>query len=266
MHTVVNVFINELSLLSTEENRVLADSKMDRIANILRVIRDICEINNFYGHSCLISFQISENYTILDWTLKQSHDEKILFMQILTKEHYFVDSMLHQSCAEHNCYFLDKNFRDSSLAGACYKQLTDTILSIMISNNKSHEYTGLDLPITFSIGAKPSTRISIINFSDTVQPYKKFFNRYLPSPKHKLGGAGTFMDIDDVQAQQVLSEGILYYRQYYGYSIVTRKFYKFMTDNVFNTDAKASFHGYPVPPANVPENIRKALLAQYREN
>ncbi len=61
---------------------------------------------------------------------------------------------------------------------------------------------------------------------------------YAPTDKHKKGGWGTEMDLDDATAQEVLNNSIQSGKQRYGYK--DGKPYEFQPDN------QAGWHGYPL--------------------
>ncbi len=60
-----------------------------------------------------------------------------------------------------------------------------------------------------------------------------------PSDKHKKGGWGTEMDLDDATAQEVLANSVQGGKQQYGFR--NGKLYEFQHDNA------GGFHGYPIP-------------------
>jgi len=74
---------------------------------------------------------------------------------------------------------------------------------------------------------------------------------YAPSPKHKAGGWGTLMDLDDMTAQEVLNNGMEHGKQVYGYH--GGKVYEFQPDNV------GGYHGYPIPGTEAPSQYLREL-------
>lgn len=76
--------------------------------------------------------------------------------------------------------------------------------------------------------------------------------KYVPSPKHDVGGWGTPMDLEDSAAQQVLNNSVQGGKQRYGVS--DGKVYEFQPDNV------GGWHGYPVPGNEVPTSVLRILL------
>jgi Pretoxin HINT domain len=72
---------------------------------------------------------------------------------------------------------------------------------------------------------------------------------YAPTDKHKPGGWGTPMDLDNTTASEVLRSGIQgpNGKQIYGYK--NGKMYEFQPDNT------GGYHGYPVPGNQVPPCI-----------
>ena len=79
---------------------------------------------------------------------------------------------------------------------------------------------------------------------------------YAPTDKHKSGGWGTTMDLDDPTAAQALRDGIQGPNGKQVYSIHDGKPYEFQPDNT------GGYHGYPVPGNQVPP----AVLKQFRDN
>jgi hypothetical protein len=92
--------------------------------------------------------------------------------------------------------------------------------------------------------------VEICNLTDVAKA-KKLRPCYIPSPKHAPGGWGTLMDLSNEVAQAVLDKGIVGGRQIYGY--YDGKFYEFQSDNA------GGFHGYPIPPNEVPPKVLKEL-------
>ncbi|WP_423194542.1 hemagglutinin repeat-containing protein [Cupriavidus sp. H18C2] len=76
--------------------------------------------------------------------------------------------------------------------------------------------------------------------------------KYVPSPKHDVGGWGTPMDLEDSAAQQVLNDSVQGGKQRYGVS--DGKVYEFQPDNA------GGWHGYPVPGNEVPTSVLRTLL------
>lgn len=76
------------------------------------------------------------------------------------------------------------------------------------------------------------------------------------SPKHKPGGWGTKMDLDDQAAQTVLNQGIPFGSRVYGYR--NRKFYRFEIERIDN-DKNGYFHGYPVEINGVPPKVQQGM-------
>ncbi|MEI2264974.1 hypothetical protein MKZ79_06990 [Erwinia sp. CGal63] len=77
-------------------------------------------------------------------------------------------------------------------------------------------------------------------------------NKYVPSPKHALGGWGTPMDLSDTKAQEVLNDSIQGGKQRYGMN--SGKVYEFQPDNV------GGWHGYPIPGTEAPPKILREFL------
>ena len=80
--------------------------------------------------------------------------------------------------------------------------------------------------------------------------------RYNPTAKHKPGGWGTLMDLDDATAAEVLNSGIVgpNGRQVYGFH--SGRVYEFQPDNL------GGYHGYPIPGREAPPSV----LTEMRDN
>jgi hypothetical protein len=82
--------------------------------------------------------------------------------------------------------------------------------------------------------------------------------KYVPSPKHARGGFGTFMDLDDETAQDVLERGIEVGRRVFGFH--QEKYY------IFNPDNFLGYHGYPIEIREVPPVAIAQLRAMQMGN
>ena len=78
--------------------------------------------------------------------------------------------------------------------------------------------------------------------------------KYSPTDKHKPGGHGTTMDLDDKTAAKVLKNSVISGKQRYGY--YDGKVYEFKDDNV------GGWHGYPVGGSKIPSNILRQWLKE----
>jgi RHS repeat-associated protein len=76
--------------------------------------------------------------------------------------------------------------------------------------------------------------------------------RYAPSDKHRPGGWGTLMDLDDETAGRVLNESVEGGKQRYG--VYNGKIYEFQPDNV------GGYHGYPIPGTEAPIQVLRKFL------
>ncbi|ASA57897.1 hypothetical protein [Vibrio gazogenes] len=75
--------------------------------------------------------------------------------------------------------------------------------------------------------------------------------KYAPTDKHRKGGWGTEMDLDDNIAQDVLNNSIQGGKQRYGY--YDGKLYEFQADN------QGGWHGYPIKGTEAPPSVLKEL-------
>lgn len=78
--------------------------------------------------------------------------------------------------------------------------------------------------------------------------------KYNPTAKHKPGGWGTPMDLDDQTAETILNEGIVGPNGKQVYSYYNGQIYEFQPDNVDD------YHGYPVPGDEAPPSILREWL------
>ncbi len=114
------------------------------------------------------------------------------------------------------------------------------------------------------IESKPLTAYNL-----TVEEYNNFFIKeindsdidsiwvhncnfkYSPTNKHRKGGWGTEMDLDDTTAAKVLNSSIAAGKQRYGYK--NGKLYEFQNDNA------GGWYGYPIPGNEAPTSVLRQL-------
>lgn len=96
------------------------------------------------------------------------------------------------------------------------------------------------------------TTIHAMSWFDLIFSSEKL--NYVPTEKHKKGGWGTEMDLDDKTAQNVLNDSIKGGKQRYGY--LEGKLYEFQPDN------QQGWHGYPIKGTEAPPSVLKKM----REN
>jgi filamentous hemagglutinin len=75
--------------------------------------------------------------------------------------------------------------------------------------------------------------------------------KYAPTDKHKPGGWGTEMDLDNKTAQDVLNSSVQGGRQRYG--VYDGKVYEFQPDNI------GGWHGYPIPGNQAPTEVLRSF-------
>lgn len=78
--------------------------------------------------------------------------------------------------------------------------------------------------------------------------------QYRPNPKHMLGGWGTFMDLDEQTAQEVLIQSIATVGKKQRYGYYKGQCYVFQSENVLD------YHGYPVAGAEIPSDVLRGFL------
>jgi hypothetical protein len=82
--------------------------------------------------------------------------------------------------------------------------------------------------------------------------------KYSPTKKHKQGGWGTTMDLDDKTAQKVLEESVQNGKQRYG--LHNGKVYEFQPDN------SGGYHGYPVGGSKAGSKVLRQWLNEGKIN
>ncbi|WP_013325286.1 hypothetical protein [Gloeothece verrucosa] len=160
----------------------------------------------------------------------------------MLKQGPFIDTQgLLDNC---QCYLNSKNISSSSIAGAAYDN------GVLISLQNAPNFQSDSISVNFSENNQAFQIREIENLTDVAQA-NKIRRCYVPSPKHKRGGSGTYMDLTDVEAQAALDKGLPSGKQIY--SFYNNKYYVFQNDNA------GGFHGYPVDRQAVPPKIIKQL-------
>lgn len=244
----MHFLINELSFIAQARTKYEADALMAMLVSIIAELEPIQGDDPIQVHSSFANRNISIDCSIKQWVyekLKSSNDRQIgsIFVRIMSRGP-FIDRTLNESLDYHECKFNNQDVSESSLAGAAY--LTGTLISL----KDAPEFAGDCVQVKFSTDGEFYEDVEIPNLTDVGQA-NKLRPRYVSSPKHAPGGWGTLMDLSDEVAQAVLDKGVVNGRQIYGY--FEGKFYEFQSDNA------GGFHGYPVPPNEVPSNVIKQM-------
>ncbi len=244
----MHFLINELSFIGQATTKYEADELMAMIVNIIAELEPIQGEDPIQVHSSFTNRNISVGCSVKQWVyekLKSSNNRQIasIFVRIMTQGP-FIDRTLNESLNYHECKFNEQDVSESSLAGAAFLKGT------LISLKNAPEFSDACVQVRFSTDSKVYENVKISNLTDVSQA-NKLRPRYVPSPKHAVGGWGTLMDLSDQVAQTVLDKGVVNGRQIYGY--FEGKFYEFQSDNA------GGFHGYPVSLNEVPSKAIKKL-------
>jgi len=243
--------INELSFIGQAQHNDDADNLMKVLLEIIKELEPIRGEEKILTHSSFFSGYISTALKVKEWLYAKSksslgeeqENSRLLFIKLMNNGS-FVDEILEESLDYHECQFNNQDVLGSSLAGAAYLKGT------LISLQNAPDFVVDCVRVKFTTDGKFYEDVEISNLSDVGQA-NKLRKRYVPSPKHALGGWGTLMDLSDEVAQAVLDKGVVSGRQIYGY--FEGKFYEFQSDNV------GGFHGYPVSLNEVPSKVIKQI-------
>ncbi len=243
--------INELSFIGQAQHNDDADNLMKVLLEIIEELEPIRGEDPIFIHSSFFSCYISTALNVKEWLYAKSkssigeeqENNRLLLIKLMNKGP-FIDEILEESIDYHECKFNEQDVLGSSLAGAAYLKGT------LISLQNAPDFVVELVRVKFTINGKFYEDVDISNLTDVGQA-NKLRPRYVPSPKHALGGWGTLMDLCDEVAQAVLDKGIVSGRQIYGY--FEGKFYEFQSDNA------GGFHGYPIAQNEVPSKVIKQM-------
>jgi hypothetical protein len=245
--------INELSFIGQAQHNDDADNLMKVLLEIIKELEPIRGEEPILTHSSFFSCYISTTLKVKEWLYAKSRssigeeqeNSRLLFIKLMNNGP-FVDEILEESIDYHECKFNNQDVLGSSLAGAAYLKGT------LISLQKVPDFIVECIRVKFTTDGEFYEDVEIYNLTDVGQA-NKLRPRYVPSPKHALGGWGTLMELSDQVAQAVLDKGVVSGRQIYG--CFEGKFYEFQADNV------SGFHGYPVSENEVPSKVIKKMQA-----
>lgn len=221
--------INELSFIGQAQHNDDADNLMKVLLEIIDEIEPIRGEESILIHSSFFDCYISTVLNVKEWlytkfksSIGEEQENNRLLLIKLMNNGPFVDEILEESIDYHECQFNNQDVLGSSLAGAAY--LKGTLISLQNAPDFVVEF----VRVNFTTDGKFYEDVEISNLTDVAQA-NKLRPRYVPSPKHALGGWGTLMDLSDEVAQAVLDKGVVNGRQIYGY--FEKKFYEFQSDN-----------------------------------
>jgi hypothetical protein len=243
--------INELSFIGQAQHNDDADNLMKVLLAIIEELEPIRGEESILIHSNFFSCYISTALKVKEWLYAKSkssigeeqENNRLLLIKLMNKGP-FIDEILEEFIDYHECKFNNQDVLGSSLAGAAYLKGT------LISLQNAPDFVVECVRVKFTTDGKFYEDVEISNLTDVCQ-VNKLRPRYVPSPKHALGGWGTIMDLSAQVAQAVLDKGVVSGRQIYGY--FEGKFYEFQSDNIYG------FHGYPVSQNEVPAKVIKQM-------
>jgi len=253
----MHYLVNELSFIGQANTIYEATDLMMNMYELIKII-DSYRDNHVNVHSNFWDCQLSNDLNIDRWARQcQSKQDKKMkdiskFFIILYKKEPYIDSLLN-NLSNCKCEYNGSDVSSTSIAGASYHKGT------LVSLQKSLEFESEIIRAIFSYNNLPNEILDVPNIIHSNQ-LKKLRHNYVPSPKHIKGGWGTFMDLPDDVAQNVLEQGISDRTQVYNY--YNGKFYKFQRTE------KNDFHGYPVSNVQIeiPSKVLKQLLERINEN
>jgi len=241
----MHFLINELSFIGQAANDYEAD---ELIKNILEIIQEISVIQNgdpIQTHSSFASQKLSANLTVYEWILttiksKKSEQQKIamILLRLLSKGPFIDLQNLIDDC---QCFYQKKCVSSTSLTGAAKLQE--------------------NIEVEFQEGTSSLENRSIKNLTEIKQAIK-ICPRYKLHSKHDPKGYwknATPMNLTDKQAQQVLNSSVGNSNENsekrYGFHKETDQFYVFHSDNTFDEQGYPTYHGFPIPEYEVPNEI-----------
>lgn len=243
------ILINELSFVGQADTRYDAPRLMQTMMNVIKELEPIQRNDPLCTHHSFSQRRLSADYTVYEWAsarFPNDEDKELrkFFVFVVTKGP-FIDVLLDQALTYHESFLNQRDVSSSSIAGAAYFEGT------LISLQDAPEFEVERLLVKFSEDGKNYQNKEVRNLTQEGQSWNFVRPRYVPSPKHEVGGWGTPMDLNDETAQRVLDRGVRYGRQIYGYH--DGKFYEFQYDNA------EGYHGYPV--SRVPTPVVRKMQA-----
>ena len=239
--------INELSFISQAKDIHDANLLMRDMLEVIRTLKRFRAIDQLCSHSELYQRKLSSRHTVLEWVRASTDREmRYSFIEVITKGPY-IDGLLDKSLPFHSCMYKQQDATSSSLAGTAH--FKGTLISLKRSSDFESDY----IVVQFSEDGETYREVEFRNFTDSVQVFKDLHRKYVPNPKHAIGGWGSLMDLSDDVAQQVLNDGIQDPSGKQIYSYHQGKFYEFQPDNA------GGYHGYLIQDESVPTKVLKLM-------
>ena len=251
--------INELSFIGQAANDYETDELMKNIFEIIKQISVIQNGDPIQTHSSFASQKLSTNLTVHEWILttiksKKSEQQKIaMILMILLSKGPFID--LQDLLNDCKCNYQKQDVSSSSLAGAAKLQ------GILISLQNNSDFIQENIEVEFQEGTSSLENRSIKNLTE-IKHAKKICPRYKLHSKHDPSGYwknATPMNLTNEEAQKVLNCSVgnsnKNSERRYGFHKQTDQFYVFHSDNTFDEQGYPTYHGFPIPEYEVPNEI-----------
>ena len=251
--------INELSFIGQAANDYETDELMKNIFEIIKQISVIQNGDPIQTHSSFACQKLSTNLTVHEWIFttiksKKSEQQKIaMILMILLSKGPFID--LQDLLNDCKCNYQKQDVSSSSLAGAAKLQ------GILISLQNNSDFIQENIEVEFQEGTSSLENRSIKNLTE-IKHAKKIWPRYKLHSKHDPSGYwknATPMNLTNEEAQKVLNCSVgnsnKNSERRYGFHKQTDQFYVFHSDNTFDEQGYPTYHGFPIPEYEVPNEI-----------
>ncbi len=253
----MHVMTNELSFVAQAKSFADADNLMKVFLQVIielqKTYKD--EKLSLYRHSSFANRELSPEYTVRACAKAKSfmdQQHRRFLLELITKGPY-IDKLLDDKFAYHDCLCNGQNIAGSSLAGVALLGLAD---SILVSLQSEPTFVHACIRVQVSPNGTTFTDHDVCNLT-MLQQVKTLCRPYELTDKHKsLYGWGTPMDLSDDIAQEVLHKGIKPpdKKQIYGY--YNGRFYEFQPDGTGQCPGQPdTYHGYPVPETQVHPSV-----------
>jgi hypothetical protein len=255
----MHFLINELSFIGQAANDYQADELMKNIFEITEEISVLQNGDPIQTHSIFSSQKLSNNLTINEWILKtikskKSEQQKIamILLRLLSKSPFIDVQDLLNDC---KCHYQSQDVASSSIAGAV------KIQGILISLQNHPDFINENIEVEFQEGTNSIENRSIKNLTEIKQA-RTICPRYKLHSKHDPLGYwknATPMDLTDEEAQKVLNSSVGNSNEnsekHYGFDKKKDQFYVFHSDNTFDEQGYPTYHGFPIPEDQIPNEI-----------
>lgn len=243
------ILLNELSFCGQANSSQHARELIKTCARAIFSAKRQFGAKRIITHSSLFLRRLTPENSLLELLFelnqtKTARDEVVTFLK-LTKSGQFADNQNNfaegPDCA---CYCERKHRQGHPIALAAHGQ--GNLISMTLAGFHSEAH----IPVNFCQKRHTIHYVKNITHENNLSALQR---RYVASPKHSKGGWGTFMDLDETTAQQVLEQGISSGRRVFGFK--EEKYYTFHNDNF------QGFHGFPVDKADIPNGVLIKLEA-----